>query len=72
MANSEQGSDAAYWTIPIATFLVSAGWWENYVDRRSPLGKLDYIDCLYAFPILLFECLIFLYVFYEYGLIFKA
>jgi len=40
VANSKHGSDAAYWTIPIATFLVSAGWWENYVDRRSPLAPI--------------------------------
>ena len=26
------------WTVPVAIFLVSAGWWENYVDRRSPIG----------------------------------
>lgn len=25
------------WTVPVSVFLVSAGWWENYVDRRSPL-----------------------------------
>ena len=24
------------WTVAVAIFLVSAGWWENYVDRRSP------------------------------------
>ena len=31
-----QGEEGSYvaWTIPIATFLTSAGWWENYVDRR--------------------------------------
>ena len=22
------------WTVPVAIFLTSAGWWENYVDRR--------------------------------------
>eukprot|EP00092_Neocalanus_flemingeri_P023256 GFUD01025217.1.p1 GENE.GFUD01025217.1~~GFUD01025217.1.p1 ORF type:complete len:1610 (-),score=293.97 GFUD01025217.1:361-5190(-) len=27
-------------TIPIAVFLTSAGWWENYVDRRSPLAPV--------------------------------
>jgi len=27
-------------TIPIAVFLTSAGWWENYVDRRSPLAPI--------------------------------
>jgi chitin synthase len=30
----------ATWTIPLAIFLVSAGWWENYVDRRSPLAPI--------------------------------
>ncbi len=28
------------WTVPVAIFLVSAGWWENYVDRRSPIGPI--------------------------------
>jgi len=28
------------WAIPIAAFLTSAGWWENYVDRRSPLAPI--------------------------------
>ena len=27
-------------TIPLSIFLVSAGWWENYVDRRSPLAPI--------------------------------
>ena len=26
------------WTVPVAIFLVSAGWWENYVDRKSPIS----------------------------------
>ena len=26
------------WTVPVAILLVSAGWWENYVDRRSHIG----------------------------------
>ena len=29
----EEGSYVT-WTIPIASFLTSAGWWENYVDQR--------------------------------------
>ena len=29
----EEGSYVT-WTIPIASFLTSAGWWENYVDHR--------------------------------------
>ncbi|XP_040583648.1 chitin synthase chs-2 [Lepeophtheirus salmonis] len=28
------------WTVPVSIFLISAGWWENYVDRRSPLGPV--------------------------------
>ena len=28
------------WTVPVAIFLVSAGWWENYVDRKSPIGVI--------------------------------
>lgn len=28
------------WTVPVAIFLTSAGWWENYVDRRSPLAPI--------------------------------
>ena len=26
--------------LPVAVFLTSAGWWENYVDRRSPLAPV--------------------------------
>jgi len=26
------------WTVPVAILLVSAGWWENYVDRRSHIS----------------------------------
>ncbi len=26
------------WTIPVAVLLTSCGWWENYVDRRAPVG----------------------------------
>lgn len=25
------------WIIPIAIFLVSLGWWENYISKHSPL-----------------------------------
>lgn len=28
------------WTVPVAIFLVSAGWWENFVDRRSPVKPI--------------------------------
>jgi len=36
----QNNSNYVAWTIPIATFLTSAGWWENYVDRRSPLAPI--------------------------------
>ncbi|XP_026324913.1 chitin synthase chs-2 isoform X3 [Hyposmocoma kahamanoa] len=26
------------WLIPISTFCISLGWWENYVTRQSPIG----------------------------------
>ncbi|KAI5633975.1 chitin synthase domain-containing protein [Phthorimaea operculella] len=26
------------WLIPISAFLISLGWWENYVTRQSPIG----------------------------------
>ena len=25
------------WTIPLAVFLTSCGWWENYVDKKSKI-----------------------------------
>ncbi|XP_022241118.1 uncharacterized protein LOC106458718 [Limulus polyphemus] len=25
------------WAIPVAVFLLSLGWWENYIDKRSPI-----------------------------------
>ncbi|XP_076345619.1 LOW QUALITY PROTEIN: chitin synthase chs-2-like [Tachypleus tridentatus] len=25
------------WTIPVAIFLLSFGWWENYIDKKSPV-----------------------------------
>jgi len=28
------------WTVPVAIFLISAGWWENFVDRRSPFSAI--------------------------------
>ncbi|KAJ2953678.1 hypothetical protein O0L34_g1295 [Tuta absoluta] len=28
----------ALWLIPISAFLISLGWWENYVTRQSPIG----------------------------------
>lgn len=27
------------WLIPISALCISLGWWENYVSRRSPIGK---------------------------------
>ena len=28
------------WSIPIVAFLVSIGWWENYVDKNSPFALI--------------------------------
>ena len=27
------------WALPVSLFLTSIGWWENYCDRTSPVGK---------------------------------
>ena len=35
-----QNNNLVAGAIPIAVFLTSAGWWENYVDRRSPLAPV--------------------------------
>lgn len=32
------------WLIPPSLFLVSCGWWENYVSTQSPIGKYHEID----------------------------
>lgn len=26
------------WAIPVSAFMVSCGWWENYVSSQSPFG----------------------------------
>jgi len=42
----EGGGSYTAWAIPLATFLTSAGWWENYVDRRSPLAPIKQLGRL--------------------------
>ena len=29
------------WAIPLSLFLISIGWWENYVDINTRMGKLS-------------------------------
>jgi len=31
------------WTIPLAVFLTSFGWWENYVDKKAKLPGIKYL-----------------------------
>jgi len=40
VVESSKRDDNWVFLIPLSTFLVSAGWWENYVDRRSPLAPI--------------------------------
>jgi len=40
LVEARRGGTTAAWTVPIAIFLTSAGWWENYVDRKSPLAPI--------------------------------
>jgi chitin synthase len=40
LVEARRGGGTAAWTVPIAIFLTSAGWWENYVDRKSPLAPI--------------------------------
>lgn len=28
------------WTVPVSILLISFGWWENFVDRRSPISMI--------------------------------
>lgn len=28
------------WLIPVSALCISLGWWENYVTRQSPIGKV--------------------------------
>lgn len=32
------GGDPSLWLIPLASILISLGWWENYVSKNSPWG----------------------------------
>lgn len=32
------------WLIPVSALCISLGWWENYVTRQSPIGKLNSDD----------------------------
>lgn len=32
------------WLIPISSICISLGWWENYVTRQSPIGKLSFYE----------------------------
>nr|AOE23678.1 chitin synthase A [Phthorimaea operculella] len=32
------------WLIPISAFLISLGWWENYVTRQSPIGFIKSLE----------------------------
>jgi hypothetical protein len=34
----EGGQQPALWFIPLALFLTSFGWWENFVSKKSALG----------------------------------
>lgn len=31
------------WLIPVAVFLTSCGWWENYVTKQSPIGNFEHL-----------------------------
>lgn len=35
-----ENSKHSLWLIPVALFLVSCGWWENYVSTQSRIGKV--------------------------------
>jgi len=37
----QKGNVNACWSIPLAVVLTSFGWWENYVDRKSRVSKLN-------------------------------
>lgn len=62
------------WIIPIAIFLTSLGWWENYISRHSPipfiknLGKVkDHFEASRYFSymfISVWKCVCFLFVHY--------
>ncbi|XP_044267838.1 chitin synthase chs-2 isoform X2 [Tribolium madens] len=54
----EQRADL--WIIPIAIFLVSLGWWENYISRHSPI---PFIKKLGKIKENLEQCRYFIYMF---------
>ena len=34
-----KGGELHKYLLPVSLFLTSFGWWENYVDKRSPIGN---------------------------------
>jgi len=36
----EGGREPSLWYIPLALILTSFGWWENFVSKKSALGKI--------------------------------
>ena len=38
----EKDRNQNVWMIPLAITLTSCGWWENYVDRHSPIRKFPH------------------------------
>lgn len=42
---TQEDSNVAY-LIPVATLLISFGWWENYVDKNSPFGLVRGLSSL--------------------------
>jgi len=43
----EGGREPTLWFIPLALILVSFGWWENYVSKKSTLGKSSLNRCVH-------------------------
>ncbi|XP_065572052.1 chitin synthase chs-2-like isoform X2 [Artemia franciscana] len=41
--NSIAESYSIMWTLPISLILISFGWWENYVDKDSPVGVINWL-----------------------------
>ncbi|XP_037071620.1 chitin synthase chs-2-like [Pollicipes pollicipes] len=42
----QKGNTKACWAIPLAVVLTSLGWWENYVDRKSKIGIVQYLGTI--------------------------
>jgi len=42
----QKGNTAACFAIPLAVVLTSVGWWENYVDRKSKIGVVQYLGVI--------------------------